>query len=90
MANQIDQSKMAYEMKEMSGSMFVNTKKEKDTHPDRNGTALIGGVEYWVSGWIKETKSGDKWLSLAFKPKDEAPRKTQPAINKADQDEIPF
>lgn len=77
-------------MKEMSGSMFVNTKKEKDTHPDRNGTALIGGVEYWVSGWIKETKSGDKWLSLAFKPKEEAPRKTQPAINKADQDEIPF
>ena len=81
---------MAYEMKEMSGSLFINTKKEKDTHPDRNGTALIGGVEYWVSGWIKETKSGDKWLSLAFKPKDEAPRKNQPPVDKADQDEIPF
>ena len=81
---------MAYEMKEMSGSMFVNSKKVTDSHPDRNGTALIGGVEYWVSGWIKETKSGDKWLSLAFKPKDEAPRKTQPAVDKADQDEIPF
>jgi len=70
--------------------MFVNTKKEKDTHPDRNGTALIGGVEYWVSGWIKETKSGDKWLSLAFKPKDETPRKPQPAVGKDDEDEIPF
>ena len=80
---------MAYEMKENSGSMFVNTKKEKDTHPDRNGTALIGGVEYWVSGWIKETKQGDKWLSLAFKPKDEA-RKPQPAVVKDDEDEIPF
>ena len=81
---------MAYEMKEMSGSLFINTKKEKDTHPDRNGTALIGGVEYWVSGWIKETKSGDKWLSLAFKTKDEAPRKPQPAVVKDDEDEIPF
>jgi hypothetical protein len=81
---------MAYEMKEMSGSMFVNSKKEKDTHPDRNGTALIGGIEYYVSGWIKETKSGDKWLSLAFKPKEEAPRKPQPTLNKEEQDNIPF
>ena len=81
---------MAYEMKEMSGSLFVNTKKEKDTHPDRNGTALIGGVEYWVSGWIKETKSGDKWLSLAFKPKEQAPSKPQPAVDTDNEDDVPF
>jgi hypothetical protein len=81
---------MAYEMKEMSGSMFVNSKKEKDTHPDRNGTALIGGVEYWVSGWIKETKSGDKWLSLAFKPKEQAPSKPQAQNHDTEDDDIPF
>jgi len=81
---------MAYEMKENSGSMFVNTKKEKDTHPDRNGTALIGGVEYWVSGWIKETKSGDKWLSLAFKPKEQTPSKPQPSRSNEEEDQIPF
>jgi hypothetical protein len=80
---------MAYEMKENSGSMFVNTKKEKDTHPDRNGTALIGGVEYYVSGWIKETKSGDKWLSLAFKPKEQALSKPV-SFGKGDEDGIPF
>jgi len=80
---------MAYEMKENSGSMFVNTKKEKDTHPDRNGTALVGGVEYYVSGWIKETKSGDKWLSLAFKPKEQALSKL-PSFSKDDEDQIPF
>ena len=80
---------MAYEMKEMSGSLFINTKKVSENHPDRNGTALIGGVEYWVSGWIKETKSGDKWLSLAFKPKEQAAG--APASRaKADEDEIPF
>ena len=76
-------------MKENSGSMFVNTKKEKETHPDRNGTALVGGVEYYVSGWIKETKSGDKWLSLAFKPKEEAPRKSE-SFGKDKDDQIPF
>jgi hypothetical protein len=80
---------MAYEMKEMSGSLFVNSKKEKDTHPDRNGTALIGGVEYWVSGWIKETKSGDKWLSLAFKVKEQAVSKVLYA-GRGDEDNIPF
>jgi len=80
---------MAYEMKENSGSMFVNTKKLSDNHPDRNGTALVGGVEYYVSGWIKETKSGDKWLSLAFKPKEQALSKP-PSFSKDDEDGIPF
>jgi hypothetical protein len=63
---------MAYEMKELSGSLFKNQKKEKDTHPNATGSALIDGVEYWVSAWTKEDKNGNKWQSLAFKPKDEA------------------
>jgi hypothetical protein len=80
---------MAYEMKENSGSMFVNTKKEKETQPDRIGNALVGVVDYFVSGWIKETKSGDKWLSLAFKPKEQALSKPPSSI-KDDEDGIPF
>ena len=60
---------MAYEMRPNTGSMFVNYKKETETHPDRTGTALIDGKEYWVSGWIKDGAKG-KWMSLAFKPKD--------------------
>lgn len=67
---------MAYEQKPNSGSLFVNDKKESDTHPDRTGSALIGGVEYWVSGWIKEGARG-KWMSLAFKPKDAKPQKVE-------------
>ena len=60
-----------YEQKDNSGSLFPNERKETDKHPDRTGTALIDGKEYWVSGWIKDGKKG-KWLSLAFKPKDAA------------------
>lgn len=53
-----------------SGAIFVNDRKEKDTHPDRSGSAMIDGVEYWVSGWIKNGKSGKPFMSLSFKKKD--------------------
>ena len=62
-----------YEQRDNSGTLFKNDKREKDTHPHATGTAMIGGVEYWVSAWTKEGAKG-KFQSLAFKPKDD--RKT--------------
>jgi len=92
---------MAYEQKDNSGSIFVNDRKEKDNHPDRTGTALIDGTEYWVSGWLKKSKDGKPFLSLAFKPKDASTkpeggglsgsRKPAPKGNDFDDDSgIPF
>lgn len=69
---------MAYEQRDNSGSVFVNDRKEKDTHPDRTGTAMIDGVMYYVSGWIKDGAKG-KFMSLAFKRKDEQPQAAAPA-----------
>ena len=63
---------MAYEQRDNSGSIFVNDRKEKDTHPDRSGTAMIDGVMYYVSGWIKQGSKG-QFLSLAFKRKEDKP-----------------
>lgn len=64
---------MAYEQRDMSGSLFRNDKREKDSHPNATGSALIDGVEYWVSSWTKTDKNGHKWQSLAFKRKDAKP-----------------
>lgn len=64
---------MAFEHKDMSGTLFKNDRREKDTHPHATGTAIIGGVEYWVSAWTKEGKKG-KFQSLAFKVKEERAR----------------
>ena len=88
---------MSYEQKDNSGSIFVNERKQNDKQPDRTGTAMIDGKEYYVSGWLKNGKRGP-WLSLAFKPKEEAraPRREAAPAATAERwsdtldDDLPF
>jgi hypothetical protein len=82
---------MAYEMKPDTGSLFKNDRREKDTHANARGSALIGGVEYWVDAWTNETQSGDKYQSLKFKRKD-APAQAygQQAAPADDDSDVPF
>lgn len=91
---------MAFEQRDNSGTVFVNERKEKDSHPDRTGSAMIDGVHYWVSGWIKSGAKG-QFLSLAFKRKDgegarpanerDTPSRKAPASRHDDMnDEVPF
>jgi hypothetical protein len=82
-----------FEHRELSGSVFKNGFKEKPNQPDYTGEAKIGGVLYRVSGWIKETRSGDKFLSLAFSVKEEKRDNgfSKPNLPAADFDsEVPF
>lgn len=88
---------MAYEMKDNSGSLFKNDKREKDTHPNVRGSARIDGVDYWVDAWTNTTNAGDKYQSLKFKRKDQAsprtdqqPQQFQSASQFDDDSDVPF
>ena len=51
--------------------LFINDKKTKDDDdrsPDRTGTLNVGGVEYFMDGWIRQGKKG-AFLSGKIKPK---------------------
>lgn len=62
------------------GALFVNDRKQSDKHPDMQGKINVDGVDYYLSGWWKQTAKGEI-LSLALgKRVDEHPtQQTQPS-----------
>ena len=84
---------MAYEQKPDTGSLFRNDRKETESHPDHRGSAMIGGVEYWVSAWINTTGEGKKYFGMKYQAKDAQapPRAEQGQTDEPDLDDsIPF
>src|SRR5262249_44298396 len=57
------------------GALFRNDDKDPNDDRDRDysGTLDVEGTEYWISGWVRTSKSGRKFLSLSVKPKQDKP-----------------
>lgn len=79
---------------ELSGTMFVNDRKVKDSQPIFTGSCMIEGIEYRISAWSKVTATGRKMYTLKFQNADDAyplgtgnPDTPKPAMP---DDEIPF
>ena len=89
---------MAYEIRPNSGSLFKNDRKESENHPDYKGTALINGVEMWMSSWLKTGENGTKFMSFSFQPKEQQAQqqaarqaaKPAPAAAPEFDDDMPF
>ena len=60
-----------WETKDNNGSVFVNRRKQKETHPDYTGEIKIDGKLYWLNAWQKETRNGEAWFSFAVSPKED-------------------
>lgn len=61
---------MADNNRDNSGTLSRNNKKISPNHPDHRGSAVVDGVEYWISAWVKEGEYG-KFFSLSFQKKEE-------------------
>lgn len=72
------------------GAIFRNEQKDRDTDRDYAGELDVGGTEYWVSGWVKTSKKGTKFLSLSIKPKDAPPAGASKPRDVPFDDKIPF
>lgn len=57
-----------FETKDGSGALFKNERKERENQPDYTGNARVNGQMVDLSAWLKVSKGGKKYLSLAFKP----------------------
>ena len=76
------------------GSLFKNEKKTEEKHPDLSGSININGKDYWISGWSKVSKGGQKFISLSVREKQEMTRQIDKPTTKAKaadfNDDIPW
>ena len=86
---------MAYEQRDNSGSIFKH-QKTSENQPDYKGQCMVGGVEMWMSSWLKTGANGTKFMSFSFQPKEQqqaqpaARAKPAPAAAPEFDDDMPF
>jgi hypothetical protein len=78
-----------------TGILTLNDKGDNPARPDRKGSINVEGVEYWVSGWIKDGRegtklAGQKYMSLKIEPKEKSAAAPKPAAPAAAEDDLPF
>jgi hypothetical protein len=74
------------------GALFRNEDKDPNDNKDRgyNGSLNVEGTEYWLSGYVRTSKNGRKFLSLSVKPKQDKPAASKKPRADDFDDEIPF
>ena len=80
----------------LSGALFKNDKGDNPARPDYKGSYTDDeGNEFWVSSWVKTSKDGKPFMSLAMQPKQPKPESHTPKQeyakpNEQEKDDLPF
>lgn len=53
----------------MRGVLFQNDKEGNEKRPDFTGPVVINGEEMRIAGWIRKSKDGKKFISIAISNK---------------------
>ena len=75
------------------GVLYRNENKTSENHPDYSGSVNVAGADYWLSGWLKESKKdGKKFFSLSVRPKNDSKPANKPvkSVDPDINDDIPF
>lgn len=82
---------MAFEHKPNTGSIFRNSFKKSDKHPDWRGTINVDGKPKEISLWAKEV-NGKEMLSASIQEpyKKENRVTNEPPPLKEQEDDLPF
>jgi uncharacterized protein (DUF736 family) len=81
------------------GVLFRNKDKETETHPDYKGNINVGGQEFWLSAWLRDSDKAGKYMSLSIQPRqrpdvsktvDKKTRAAEPRHDDDDGGDIPF
>lgn len=79
----------------LTGVLFVNDKQGNEKRPDWKGSAEIDGVQFWVSGWNRQSAKGEL-ISLKLEKKEQqqssrpAPAPAPAPAAPLEGDDIPF
>jgi uncharacterized protein (DUF736 family) len=52
-----------------TGSLFLNNKKDIAGQPDFKGAVSVGGLEFTLDGWMRQSTSGKQFIALSLAPK---------------------
>jgi hypothetical protein len=69
-------------------ALFKNDKGDNPKRPDYTGTANVDGIEFRISGWIREGAKG-KFISGSVQLKDNNSAGASKPVNEDDGD-VPF
>jgi hypothetical protein len=67
-----------------SGAAWKVKDKRTEKHPSYTGTINVDGVLYFADVWVKETRLGDKFLSMSFKKRDKQEGAEQKPVDELD------